>query len=1257
MCWERGFSSLNERHYHIYKDSFGTQLMMRGSYKDNDSKPNSRSGAPAEGERRSSVGYRSQYRVSAFLILRGLHERSFEWIRVADPEAGRVDDLQIGSQSRIDAFQIKWSQYAGSFTLNNLIRGSRDKPPLIAQLADGWLRLRSAYPEARVVVHLITNDHPSVSDEVPANAQRPTPRHFAAFMGQVWGPVKRAPWNSRLSIPRPWQPAWQALQSASGLPAEDFEAFVRDCELEFGYRLVATETAASRDQQVFVEDLRDLAGTLFDIVSDPERVIQLTRDQLLLRLGWKERLAFRSRHEFPEPDIPYHPIEETVDRLENALLNLPGGYVALLGTLGSGKSTLLTQVLRYRPERVIRYYAYIPDAQDPIVLRGESENFLHDVVLAIEQAGFRAGGSPSKFDRSQLLERFHSELQLLHKDWEESGRKTVILIDGLDHIAREQHPNRSLLNDLPLPEQVPEGIYFILGSQTDAPFPDRVQAAVRTSERRIEIGPLSREAVFQIVDQAKLPVKLSPDQKGQVYVLSEGHPLALVYLLNSFREVEDEQEVGTILNTTKPYEGGIESQYYTHWKQVETDQELVHLLALIARLRRSIDLSWIATWFDPAVIDRLRRSASQYFRRESDNRWYFFHNSFRLFLISKTAESTPAAFDTSRDRSFHHELAEICAQASAFPSWAWEELYHRSLAGEHDLVLESASQEWFRNQFFAFRPVDAIQVDIGLALRSAAMLEDAAALTRLVLASAEIAQRGSRLKGSTLVPLLLDVGEDRIALEYVRDGNRLRIDSVSALRISVDLKSVGLIEEARRVFELAEPLDLLSSYMPVANDPKQENDVLLETWAETAIHFRDLGEIVETIHRIHREAYSSSRMDDEASTRSLRYRMLCGVSLELLSEERWEDLETMGESFDIGKADDLRFWFIVLQHAFKHCIVIDDRDKARYFLEELLRIAGDLDLDSEAQVFLAEGVYRILEDEEQAQKWVRDVTQPELKTDIRSNFSLKVFLQRFRLNRLLYALGNQQSPADIIAGSDDPAHQGIVYFERGICLLARIWGEAWRGRKLDKSSVVRQVFPALRLFSRPWQETRDWLSWHSIWAARGEFYELLVDAVAQHGPDAIESLCAAFDREWGDSVPYVWPVSLQRQIIMALWQVGVEKCWVVDRLSKFDDIVLGNETPSDRIDECREQAEAWIELGEEKSARHSLKRMFEASLGLSHEEDYQLDSLIEWLACINQLEPGRASERVVWLARAIASLKDAAEPASRFAASKLLEVT
>ena len=123
--------------------------------------------APAEGERAAISGYRNQHKLSAEIILRALRHDTLEWIRVADPKAGRVDDCQYGSPGSVDVYQVKWSRESGNFPYSALTKSSSDKPSLIRELADGWMRLRKNHPRHRVFVHLLTNKMPSVTKLIP----------------------------------------------------------------------------------------------------------------------------------------------------------------------------------------------------------------------------------------------------------------------------------------------------------------------------------------------------------------------------------------------------------------------------------------------------------------------------------------------------------------------------------------------------------------------------------------------------------------------------------------------------------------------------------------------------------------------------------------------------------------------------------------------------------------------------------------------------------------------------------------------------------------------------------------------------------------------------------------------------------------------------------------------------------------------------------------------------------------------------------
>lgn len=407
---------------------------------------------PAEGERAAIGGYYPQYLLAADLILRRLDQGRLEWIRIADPDAGRLDDFQIGTPNRVDAYQFKWSKHADTFNYSDLVREAREReggtrPSLIAQLADGWKRLRATHPGSRVVVHLATNDIASPNTaRLPVGDPAPGRLTFADFLAEGWAPARCG------TAPAVWLPALEDLRRLTGLTTEEFADFLPDCELEFGTPLPA-HSADTRQAMLRWQQSQSLLAFLQQSVQ--QGVVEMSTDQLLRSLGWVNGYASRFRHEFPDPSTPYLPIIPSLNRLNDSLERLRGGYLAVVGPPGSGKSTLLTRALRRpRPERVIRYYAYVPDAQDPAASRGESESFLHDVCLALHHAGLTVDNSHLPSELGLLLERFHRQLVLLGEEYRATGRRTIILIDGLDHIDRELRPSRSLLADLPRPDQV-----------------------------------------------------------------------------------------------------------------------------------------------------------------------------------------------------------------------------------------------------------------------------------------------------------------------------------------------------------------------------------------------------------------------------------------------------------------------------------------------------------------------------------------------------------------------------------------------------------------------------------------------------------------------------------------------------------------------------------------------------------------------------------------------------------------------------------
>ncbi|MBW2030650.1 MAG: ATP-binding protein [Deltaproteobacteria bacterium] len=411
----------------------------------------------------------------------------------------------------------------------------------------------------------------------------------------------------------------EIIKREADLPDEkDFLDFVGASFLHFGYQFPKQDQPADRRAIRREKDVDQVARLIAKLGGGEQRIIHVTRADLLRFLNWESRFEFRFKHEFPVDETLYQPIIQTVEELEASINQFKSGYIALIGTPGSGKSTTLTQTLRYRKGlRIIRYYAYVPNSpwQEG---RGEAISFLHDLHLALQRHGIyvRTGIKSQPESLEELREALTSQLGELHENWRKDKIFTLIIVDGLDHIEREQSPERSLLKELPSPENIPEGVLLILGSQTLVlnDFPERIRHHLDQSGRTIVLQPLPRQAVLNIISASALPFALSHDQHEKINFLSNGHPLALRYLLANLINVSDENDIKDILNSTEPYKGHIEENYRIYWDKLQRHEELKELLALLCRLRGPFNPEDLLKWVPEPAVKLLVTQAKHFFR-------------------------------------------------------------------------------------------------------------------------------------------------------------------------------------------------------------------------------------------------------------------------------------------------------------------------------------------------------------------------------------------------------------------------------------------------------------------------------------------------------------------------------------------------------------------------------------------------------------------------------------------------------------------
>ena len=123
--------------------------------------------------------------------------------------------------------------------------------------------------------------------------------------------------------------------------------------------------------------------------------------------------------------------------------------------------------------------------------------------------------------------------------------------------------------------------------------------------------------------------------------------------------------------------------------------------------------------------------------------------------------------------------------------------------------------------------------------------------------------------------------------------------------------------------------------------------------------------------------------------------------------------------------------------------------------------------------------------------------------------------------------------------------------------------------------------PLLRLHGANREASYSWSSGLTFRMSKVPLYELVIDAVTEHGPDALVGLHDLFQIEWSDPCfrGSHWPTSVRRSVIKHFIKAGCSTPWVTQALQQLDDSVPVDTDVSGRVGDCVEHAEAWAEAG------------------------------------------------------------------------------
>ena len=342
-----------------------------------------------------------------------------------------------------------------------------------------------------------------------------------------------------------YQATLEKIRKECGLERSAFSNFLRKLEFQFSQEPIEQIKNVIQHKLVGLGIEETLYEKLLDgVVNWSISGEKITKPIVLQKLGILSRFEDKLSHHFRIVDNKFYiPNVDLLNKIEDAIENLSGGYIFIEGLPGIGKSTALTKFKELNTDIAFTYYCFIPDvANDFGELRHKSEYFLKSMCVAIENQ-FPEVDLPMKYS-----DRYEEKLASYIDKLGTLDRKIIFVIDGLDHVHRDiDFQENSLLNQIK--GQLPNGIYFLLSSQYKTVLSDNVLTQIKSDPRRhIVVSRFSQPQIIQYLSNKGIKANNIIDHVEEV---SGGIPLYLHYISELLlqKETTEYEDVIKILPT------------------------------------------------------------------------------------------------------------------------------------------------------------------------------------------------------------------------------------------------------------------------------------------------------------------------------------------------------------------------------------------------------------------------------------------------------------------------------------------------------------------------------------------------------------------------------------------------------------------------------------------------------------------------------------------------------------------------------------